>query len=199
MSNKKVIKRVFDDEFNREKMKQQILLKYEKKNKFIKIIKYSIAPICLVFVSFIVVLLNNKGNIIEDNIISTMKVYAYTKLEDERMERVELRDDVKLLLSSYNLTMSSVPGYPIMFELHNVDYLKIDVINGTILEWDSSTGKVNSVGNIYQLFKDNTLYFNINVNTNIKITGIKNKKDVFEKNITILSDDDFNYYAILEY
>ena len=94
--------------------------------------------------------------------------------------------------------MSSVPGYPIMFELDNIDYLNIDVTNGTILDWNGDTGKVNSLGTTYQLSNNGTLFFNVNINTNIKITGISNKKEVFEKNITISSDDDFNYYAILK-
>lgn len=199
MSNKKVIKKVFDEEYNSERVKQQILLKYERKNKIFKIMRYSIVPVFFVLLSFIVILLNNSENILDDNIISTMRVYAYTMSEDDNMEKVELRDNVKLLLSGYNFAMSSVPGYPIMFELHNVDYLKIDVTNGTILDWDNITGEVNNIGSTYKLFDDNTLYFNVSINTNIKITGIKNKKEVFEKNITILSDDSFNYYAVLKY
>lgn len=94
--------------------------------------------------------------------------------------------------------MSSVPGYPIVFELENVDYLKIEVNNGNILDWNGDTGKVTSLGTTYQLSNNGTLYFNVNINTNIKITGIRNKNEVFEKNITILSDDDFNYYVILK-
>lgn len=104
----------------------------------------------------------------------------------------------ELGLASYNLAMSSVPGYPIVFELENVDYLKIEVNNGNILDWNGDTGKVTSLGTTYQLSNNGTLYFNVNINTNIKITGIRNKNEVFEKNITILSDDDFNYYVILK-
>lgn len=200
MSNKKIIKKVFDEEFDCEKMKQQILLQYERKekNKMSKIIKYAIAPVCLILVAVIGISLNGGKEILEDNVIGAMKVYAYTISEDEKVEKAELKDNIKLGLASYNLAMSSVPGYPIMFELDNIDYLNIDVTNGTILDWNGDTGKVNSLGTTYQLSNNGTLYFNVNINTNIKITGISNKKEVFEKNITISSDDDFNYYAILK-
>ena len=200
MSNKKMMKKVFEEEFSSEKMKQQILLQYERKekNKMSKIIKYAIVPVCLVLALFIGVSLNEGNNILEDNVIGAMKVYAYTMSEDEKVEKTELKDNIKLGLASYNLAMSSVPGYPIVFELENVDYLKIEVNNGNILDWNGDTGKVTSLGTTYQLSNNGTLYFNVNINTNIKITGIRNKNEVFEKNITILSDDDFNYYVILK-
>lgn len=200
MSNKKMMKKVFEEEFSSEKMKQQILLQYERKekNKMSKIIKYAIVPVYLVLALFIGASLNEGNNILEDNVIGAMKVYAYTMSEDEKVEKTELKDNIKLGLASYNLAMSSVPGYPIVFELENVDYLKIEVNNGNILDWNSDTGKVTSLGTTYQLSNNGTLYFNVNINTNIKITGIRNKNEVFEKNITILSDDDFNYYVILK-
>lgn len=200
MSNKKMMKKVFEEEFSSEKMKQQILLQYERKekNKMSKIIKYAIVPVFLVLALFIGTSLNEGNNILEDNVIGAMKVYAYTMSEDEKVEKTELKDNIKLGLASYNLAMSSVPGYPIVFELENVDYLKIEVNNGNILDWNGDTGKVTSLGTTYQLSNNGTLYFNVNINTNIKITGIRNKNEVFEKNITILSDDDFNYYVILK-
>lgn len=195
-----MMKKVFEEEFSSEKMKQQILLQYERKekNKMSKIIKYAIVPVCLVLALFIGTSLNEGNNILEDNVIGAMKVYAYTMSEDEKVEKTELKDNIKLGLASYNLAMSSVPGYPIVFELENVDYLKIEVNNGNILDWNGDTGKVTSLGTTYQLSNNGTLYFNVNINTNIKITGIRNKNEVFEKNITILSDDDFNYYLILK-
>ncbi len=200
MSNKQIIKKVFDDHFDSNKMRQQILFKYERtgKKKMSKIIKYSIVPIGLVFAAFIGILFQKENDILERNPISTIQVYAYTMSEEENLEKTELKDHVKLGLASYNFAMSSVPGYPIVFELHHVDSLKIDVTNGTISDWNRNTGEVKSLGNIYQLSDNKTLYFNINENTNIKIKGIKDKKEVFEKNITISRDDQFNYYATIK-
>lgn len=200
MSNNNMMKKVFDKELNSEKMKQQILLKHERKekNKMSKIIKYAIVPVCLVFAFFIGISFHKENHILEDHGISSMKVYAYTMSEEEKLEKTELKDNIKLGLAKYNLAMSSVPGYPIEFELDNIDYLNIDVTNGTILNWDKDTGKVDNLGNTYKLSNNGTLYFNVNINTNIKITGIKNKNKVLEKSITISSDDDFNYYATLK-
>lgn len=196
MSNRQVIKRVFEEEFDSKKMKQQILLKYEKREKIrmYKIMKYIIIPTCFVLIVTIGILLNKE----KENSIGTMKVYAYTMSENEKLEKRELKDNVKLGLASYNLALSSVPGYPIMFETDNVDYLEIDITNGTILDWDRETGKVKSLGSTYQLFGNGNLYFHISGNTSIKITGMKDKKMVFEKNIKISSDNDFNYYATIE-
>ena len=91
MSNKKIIKKVFDEEFDCEKMKQQILLQYERKekNKMSKIIKYAIAPVCLILVAVIGISLNGGKEILEDNVIGAMKVYAYTISEDEKVEKAK--------------------------------------------------------------------------------------------------------------
>jgi len=199
MSNKEIIEKVFSEEFNQKKMKQQILLKYErkKKKKMNKFMKYAIVPICLVLVAFIGISLTDK-NVLEESGIGAMKVYAYTMSKDETLEKTELKENVKLGLASYNLAMSSVPGYPIVFELDNIDSINIDVTEGSIFDWNRSTGEVKSLGSMYQLSGDGTLYFNINIRTNIKVTGIKNNQEVFEKNIIISSDDDFNYYATIK-
>lgn len=177
-------------------MKQQIHLKYER-NRMGKIMKYATIPICLVLVAFIGISLNNGENVLKENEMGIMKAYAYTMSKDEKLEKIELKDNVKIGLASYNLAMSSVPGYPIIFELDNVDYINIDVTKGVIFDWDKNTDEVKNLGNTYQLFDNDTLYFNVNINTNIKIIGIKDKKEIFEKNITISSDNDFNYYAII--
>lgn len=200
MSSNNMMKKVFAKELNSENMKQQILLKYERKekNKMSRIIKFVIVPVCIVFVTFIGILFNSRDNILENNGMGAMKIYAYTMSTDEKLEKTELKDDIKLGLAKYNLAMSSVPGYPIVFELDDIDHLNIDVVNGIILDWDEGTGKVNRLGDTYQLSNNGTLYFNVNMNTNIKITGIRNENKVFEKNIIISSDDDFNYYAILK-
>jgi len=199
MLNKRIMKMVFDEEWNHKKMKQQIIFKYTRneKRKMYKIVKYAIVPICLVFAIFLGTIFNNRNDILENNNMSVMKVYAYTLLENERLEKKELKDNVKLELAHYNSLMSSVPGYPILFELDHVDHITIEVRNGHILDWNKDTGEVKNLGTTYQLSENGSLYFQINENTNIRIIGIKNDDELFEKNITISSDDDLNYYAIL--
>ena len=96
MSNKKIIKKVFDEELDSKKMKQQILLKYERKERYqmSKIIKYSIASVCLLLVAFIGISLSKGTDILENNIIGAMKVYAYTISEDKKIEKTELKDKI---------------------------------------------------------------------------------------------------------
>ena len=111
MSNKQIIKKVFDEKFNSKEIEQQILLKYERKgkNKMNKIMKYAIVPLCFMLVAFIGISLN-KGNDILEEKIGIMKVYAYTLSESKEIQKKELNDNVKFLLANYNLAMSSVPG-----------------------------------------------------------------------------------------
>jgi len=196
MSNKQIIKEVFAEEFDSKKMKQQILLEYERKEKkkMSKVMKYAIVPVCLILTIFMGASFNRE----KENNIGSMKVYAYTMLEGEKIEKQELKDNVKLGLASYNLAMSSVPGYPIEFEIDDINYIKISITNGTILDWDKKTGEVKNLGSIYELSNNETLYFNVNENTNIRIKGIKDEKEVFEKNITISRDEQFNYYATIK-
>ncbi len=199
MSNKKIIKELFDEEFDRNKMKEEILSKYEEKKgmRFIKIMKPIMVPICLILIALMGLTISSRENVLEED-IGIIKVYAYSRAEGEKVERKELKDNIKLGLEKYNLAMSSVPGYPIMFELDNIDYIDIDVLNGKILDWNRESSLVKEIGGHYRLSSQGTLYFNVNPNTNIKITGIKDKKKVFEKKITISRDDQFNYYAMLK-
>ena len=198
MSNKQVFKKVFEEEFDSNNLKEQILFKFKRKEnvKIQKVIKYAVVPICMVFILFLGISMNT-NQIDSKNYIGTMKVYAYTMSEDNRIEQTELRDNVKIILKKYNMTISSVPGYPNMFEMDNIDYIHIEVINGSISLWNCHTGEVKNLNNNYDLYDNATIYFNVNDNTQIKLTGIKDKEEVFKKNITISMDDAFNYYATI--
>ncbi len=70
MSNKQIIKDVFDNEFNANKMRNQILLKSERKNKknMIKFLKYAIPVFIIAIVGGVVFLNNNQDDyIFSDN------------------------------------------------------------------------------------------------------------------------------------
>lgn len=190
MSNKKIIKEVFNAKFNSEMMKEKVLNKYKKERYVFNAFKYAF-PLCLVFIIFTGVFLSK--NDITSNTIDT-KMYVYTSLNGEM---VELKNNIKLELSTYNMAMSSVPGYPVTFEVNNSDCLDITVTNGNILSWDKDTGIVSDLGNKYQLFENKTLYFSVNKNTYINIKGMKDNNELFEKTVTIFSDDGYNYYAKL--
>ncbi len=198
MSNKQVIKKVFEEEFDSNNLKEQILLKFKRKEnvKIQKVIKYAFIPICIVFILFLGISTNH-NQIDLKNDIGTVKVYAYTISEDNRIEQTELRDNVKIILKKYNMAVSSVPGYPIMFEMDNIDYIRVEVINGSMSVWNRDIGEVKNLNNNYDLYDHTTIYFNVKDNTQIKLTGIKDKEEVFKKNITISMDDAFNYYATI--
>lgn len=88
MSNKQIIKEVFDNEFNVNKIRNQILLKNERKNKknMIKFLKYTI-PVFVIAIVVGIVLLNNNQNdyILSDNnsniIVNKIDDINLTKLD----------------------------------------------------------------------------------------------------------------------
>lgn len=201
MSNKQIIKKVFDNKFDKKEIRTQVLLEYERKNKnkMNKLLKYGAVSFSIfLLVLFGGVRLNNKESVLEKDNSGVMKVFAYTYTSEEKLEKKELKDNVKLGIEKYNLAMSSVPGYPIFFEINNLDYIQINVSNGSISLWDKDTYKVSILGSNYKLTCTKDLYFNVNDKTNIQIKGIKNNKEIFEKNIEISMDDYFNYYALMK-
>lgn len=89
MSNKHIIKKVFDNEFDAEDMRKQILLKEEGKFRS-KFLKYSF-PICLIVIMFGILVFNNsfvfkeKGSISVDNLgngININKIDEINSTED---------------------------------------------------------------------------------------------------------------------
>lgn len=203
MSNKQIIKEAFTQAFDQKQMHDEILNKYErKKEKNVgKILKYAIMPLCLILIVSLGIFLKKGDSILESSNVGTMKVYAYTTGDNKQTEKRELKENVQLGLSRYNLAMSSVPGYPIEFELKNLDYIMINVTNGEMFTWDNSedgTGKIDVLENNHKLTKNGALYFKVNENTVINIKAFKNNKEMFAKKITISSDDHFNYYALIK-
>ena len=69
MSNKQIIKKVFDEEFDSNKMRQQILLSYEKKgkNNMFKILKYAI-PVCVITMICGVLVLGNHSSLMKPSL-----------------------------------------------------------------------------------------------------------------------------------
>ena len=88
MSNKQIIKEVFDNKFNANKIRDQILLKNERKRKniMIKFFKYAIPIIVIVFVISLVLFSNKQlyfkysdGNL--DIIVNKIDDIDLTKLD----------------------------------------------------------------------------------------------------------------------
>lgn len=201
MSNKQIIKEVFTQAFDQKQMYDEILNKYERKKEknMGKMLKYAIMPLCLILIVILGLLIKDDDKVLENTNVGTMKVYAYTKGENKKSEKKELKENVQLGLSRYNLAMSSVPGYPIEFELKNLDYIMINVTDGEMFTWDNKedgTGKINTLDNNYKLTKSGVIYFKVNENTIINIKAYENKKEAFMKKITISSDNHFSLVCL---
>ena len=112
MSNKQIIKEVFDNKFNTNKIRDQILLKNERKRKniMIKFFKYAIPIIVIVFVISLVLFSNKQlyfkysdGNL--DIIVNKIDDIDLTKLDvDIKLEEInsvnlpwfEMFDDINI-------------------------------------------------------------------------------------------------------
>lgn len=201
MSKNMNFKEIFAEKINKDKIFNNILDNVQRKEKIkMKNYKLILVTSCIILIISAIYFKEHKTVLKTNNI----KIYTYlaTKTSDETNNKMEeLKENVKLKLQKYNYLMSSVPGYPISFILennNNLDYINIQVENGSILEWENETGHVNEKNNNYKLKENKTLYFKVNKNTTIKITAIKNKQTIFKKVITITEDKDFNYYATLK-
>ena len=191
MKNKNVFKTVFDEKFNMNILKKQIInnYKYKKNINILKKISYA-SILIIVILIFGLYIKSNSNKTIYESQKESIKMYAYTLAYDNSLEKKQLDANTKLPLASYNKAMSNVPGFPISFEMNNIDYIKI-------YSWDKITGIVNKLDNNYKIYKNATLYFDVNENTSIKIKAKKNDETLYEKYIVITSDEKYNYYAKL--
>ena len=184
MKNKNVFKTVFDEKFNMNLLKKQIINNYEyKKNiNILKKISYASILIIIILIFGLYIKNNNSNKTIYESQKESIKMYAYTLAYDNSLEKKQLNANTKLPLARYNKAMSNVPGFPITFEMNNIDYINISVENGKIYSWDKNTGIVNKLDNNYKIYKNDTLYFDVNENTSIKIKAKKMMKH-FMRNI----------------
>lgn len=198
MKNKNVFKTVFDEKFNMNLLKKQIINKYESQKNINILKKLSYTSILIIVILiFGLYIKSNSNKPIYEMQKGNIKMYAYALANDNFLEKRQLTANTKLPLASYNKAMSNVPGFPISFEMNNIDYIEISVTNGNVYSWDKETGLVNKLDNNYKIYKNDTLYFNVNENTSIKIKAKKNDETLYEKYIVITSDENYNYYAKL--
>lgn len=150
---------------------------------------------------------NNKSLSINPLIVTVYAMddssyYLTANYEKEASKQI-LKPNVKIKLAKYNKAMSSVPGIPITFGFdydnqNEIDYIKININNGEILNWNVATGFITNLGNEYKFSNNETLYFSPSNNTIITLVGIKNNKEIFTMNIKITTDNEYNYYATID-
>lgn len=220
IKTKKVIKEVFDNKFNKDTLKDEIVIKSNKDayQVFFKIL----VPISII-VLFVSIFVNGNSNqtnggldynketsseaLDEVNSFSTrtnenhadivlLKVYAYN---DSLNTKKEILENVQILLDSYSKASSVAPGYDIYFELNNLDYINVSILDGEIILWERPDGKVTTLKEKnYQLNKSKELFFDITDKTIINIKGYQNDELKIEKEIIFKTDENYNYYAILK-
>lgn len=124
------------------------------------------------------------------------QIFALLNSEEKEVKK-ELKENIQVPLKSYNEIMSSVPGFPIFFELkENDSQMEIVVRNGNIYTWESSGGIVTLLGEKAIINESQTLYFQVKKDTMIDIICRQGKEKI-QKKITIYQDENFNYYATL--
>lgn len=92
MSNKKIIEKVFENKFNREEIKEEILLKNSKKI-FLKYFKYAFLPLCLILVLILAFALNSDVTVLSDkNIDTTYNNNSYTSSTDLHQDNIIINE-----------------------------------------------------------------------------------------------------------
>ena len=121
MSNKEIFKKIFDEKFNSEKIKEEILSKEMLNEKIIKekqkvnlILKWSLVPICLIFIISTLTVYGNKktnkseiNNILEQN--NSTEIYI-NKVKEKSLARLDC--DIKIISETKNEHSNS---------LHNIE------------------------------------------------------------------------------
>ena len=109
MSNKQIMKDVFDNEFNANKIRNQIFLKSEKKTKknMIKFLQYATFVFVIAIVGITIFINNQQANYIYSDITSNIIInkineFDLTKLDaDIKFEEIIFLDDINLKENEY--------------------------------------------------------------------------------------------------
>lgn len=124
------------------------------------------------------------------------QIYAFVSTE-ENEEKKELKENIQVPLKRYNEAMSSVPGFPILFEIEgDSSKMEISIRNGKIYTWNQSTGIVTLVGEKMIIKENKTLYFQVSTNTVIDIIYRTDKSNT-KKKIKVYQDNNFQYFMEL--
>ena len=124
------------------------------------------------------------------------QIYAFVSTE-ENEEKKELKENIQVPLKRYNEAMSSVPGFPILFEIEgDSSKMEISIRNGKIYTWNQSTGIVTLVGEKMIIKESKTLYFQVSTNTVIDIIYRTDKTNT-KKKIKVYQDNNFQYFMEL--
>ncbi|HZW49399.1 MAG TPA: hypothetical protein VFF80_04615 [Bacillota bacterium] len=155
-----------------------------------------VAVACLVIsvIIFGIPFVQNRSNRAENAFIITAYAADGTTFK--------LNPAVDFLLGKYQVTMSSVPGFPLKVLCVAADAIKLTVTDGEFLLWSSSDWKVRNQGKELQIESGETVYWTplqgsntdtLARNCTISLKAYKNNQELGSTTIKIESDDRFTY------
>ncbi|MCM1052949.1 MAG: hypothetical protein NC483_03130 [Ruminococcus sp.] len=173
MKNKEIIKKVFDEELNAQKMRREIILKSERKeNMQTKIFRYAI-PVCLITIFSCLIYLNS------NNILKNKEI-------NKRNDKIIELTDVKYYLNVNNLN-DGVSMFKIDADIEMVKG-EIDLANYNLLDLNIPEDmKTNDIYALYptnnnqeskNLYNYKLIYNNSSLNRHIDISFSKTNKPV---------------------
>lgn len=119
---------------------------------------------------------------------------------------VEVKPQVHFPLGSYQMTMSSVPGFPIKIGSDTADSIRLIVTDGELLEWNPPNYQVRNRGKEMEIRSGKTIYWSplsddgkaaIATKTTLEIKAYQNKKEIGSQFIEITSDGNYSYSGFL--
>jgi hypothetical protein len=117
-----------------------------------------------------------------------------------------IKPDVDFPLGKYEMTMSSVPGFPLKILCNGADIIKLTVTDGEFLLWAPPAGKVYNKGKELEIKSGDTVYWSplkeinshsITSSCTISIKAFKNNKEQGSNTIKIESDNNYSYIGRL--
>lgn len=117
-----------------------------------------------------------------------------------------IKPNVEFSLGKYQMTMSSVPGFPLKIVCKDADTIKLTATDGEFLLWAPPNFKVQNKGKELEIKSGDTLYWspqkssNSNTaasNSTILIKAYKGKKEIGTNSIKIQSDNTYSYVGKL--
>ncbi|MGM0884858.1 MAG: hypothetical protein ACQEXQ_27935 [Bacillota bacterium] len=118
---------------------------------------------------------------------------------------VEIKPNVGFPLGKYQMTMSSVPGFPINIVSGEADVISLRATDGSFLLWTPPASKVVNKGTQLEIKSGDTVYWSplsdgVNktvAKSAIEVIAYQNDKELGRRTIEINRKDDYSYSGIL--
>lgn len=167
-----------------------------------KIVATTSICIFVIFLMVAVPLFNNQGKSGKQALFSGFTLTAYAT----NGTPIEVKPNIEFPLGEYQVTMSSVPGFPLKIECKDADTIKLKVSDGQLLSWKAPDGKVINLGQEIILKSGDTIYWtplktqsnSIVKECNLVIKAYKNNTEIGRGIINIKADKNYTYTGKVE-